>query len=773
MEIRNFYILLKKHRATLFIIPLIIMVITFLVLRTMPNTYRSRTQIATGIVDQSQQVLDKGNGSQDSKATEEFTNLIETMKLDEVVDQVSFELFLHDLTQPVPFKQSSLRYMQSLSPDLKDQVVGILQKKLDSFQTLDLNVPIENKIDSMLVKTEYDHESLLKNISIYRVENSDFINLDVDAESPKLSAFIANNLTDRFSTYYTRYVSSGHSRANEFYQKLMLDKKNAMDAKMNALEAFKVKNGILDISDESKDVYTQISDLENHQQEAQKDVIAYSGALKNIDSKFDPKDRQYLEANTSKINANILNTKAKLRVLNDKYVQSNFNPVYKSSIDSLQDVLAEQINESSDALIVNPQSTKDNLVDDKLKMETNLELARYSAGSLKSQLDSLKTRINTLLPAEAAVKSYERDIDIATKEYLDAQDKYNQSVVSSIAPVELRQLQLAMPGSVQSSKKLLIIILAGIISLILYVIVLLIMFYTNNRIQSGEDLLRMTGIKVMGFLNIVPNAFINHQKPINEIKENNEMQIYRDLLRSIRFEIDQSLNGGKVLAVTSLNEGEGKTLFSLSLAYAYSLANKKVLLIDGNFSNPAISNTAKSKGFLEDYFKSDQFFGFESKEEDKEENNEDEVVDDTVVEPVETTKEMRLLEIDNTTHIGRAIQRLNAPSSTLPGSNELISVMGNRGGDISIMEINDEESIRRIMNELKLFFDIIIIEAGSLNRLNKPKEWMLIADKAIAVFENGQALDETSTPSINYLRSLDGEMLGWVLNKVDIKNVTV
>jgi succinoglycan biosynthesis transport protein ExoP len=707
MEIKNFYKLLKKHWLTLLLIPLAAVAVTFFLVRSKPNSYQSKTQIATGLIDQSQNISGTDDASQqDSKIQEQFNNLIETMKLDQVVDQVSFKLLLHDLTEPVPFKLSVLKYI-SLPLDVKNQVINILNAKLDSFATLDLNVPIERMTDSLLTKTEYDPESLLKNIVVYQADNSDFIDLEVDAETPALSAFIANNLTDKFISYYAGYENSGHSKSDDFYSKLMDDKKAAMDQKTASLEAFKAKNGILDIGDASKDMYAQISDLEAHEQQAEKDANADSGALKSINAKFDPKDKQNVEVVDTKINANILNIKDRLKTLNDKYVQSSFDPRYKTSIDSLQDVLSAQIDESSDKLASsNPALSKDNIMQDniiqeKLKTENDLELARYSASSLKSQLNALKGKMGSLLPAQAEMQSDERDVDIATKEYLDAQDKYNQAHVSAITPIQLKQLEIAMPGKRQSSKKILLVALSGIASFVFYLFVLLVVFYMDNSIRSGEDLQRRTGMPVLGFLNIVPGKSGNAGKGRQEIKDRNDMRMYRDSLRSIRFEIDSESNGSKVLAITSLNKGEGKTLFSFGLAYAYSLANKKVLLIDGNFSNPVISETVKSKDFIEDLFMRGHFLELK---------NNSTPADKTV---------MHLLEIDNTTNIGKTVQRLSDQSGNQHSEKDLVSILGNKGGDISLMEISDENNIRQVIDELKSKYDIIIIETGSLDTLNK------------------------------------------------------
>ncbi len=54
-QIFKFLHLLKKYRLTLIIVPIVTIVITFFLVRNLPNSYVSQAQISTGIVDETQQ----------------------------------------------------------------------------------------------------------------------------------------------------------------------------------------------------------------------------------------------------------------------------------------------------------------------------------------------------------------------------------------------------------------------------------------------------------------------------------------------------------------------------------------------------------------------------------------------------------------------------------------------------------------------------------------------------------------------------------------------
>ena len=168
--------------------------------------------------------------------------------------------------------------------------------------------------------------------------------------------------------------------------------------------------------------------------------------------------------------------------------------------------------------------------------------------------------------------------------------------------------------------------------------------------------------------------------------------------------------------VTSLKAGEGKTITVLSLAYAYAATNKKVLVIDGNFADPTITNTFPVKYFLEDYLN-------------------DQLVLDSIDEE---------------------------------GN---VCIMGTRGGDVSLLELSNESNIQKKLADLDSRFDIVIVEMASLDSLNRSKEWIIFSKDLIAVYEAGQTLTVVTRGQLNYLKSLDTKFIGWVLNKTGSRKV--
>ena len=148
------------------------------------------------------------------------------------------------------------------------------------------------------------------------------------------------------------------------------------------------------------------------------------------------------------------------------------------------------------------------------------------------------------------------------------------------------------------------------------------------------------------------------------------------------------------------------------------MMGKKVLLIDGNFLNPEITRIAEASDFIEDFF-------------------EDQI---SMEQPVFQNK-MRIL--------------------------------GNKGADTTLFEINNEEWIRQKLASLKQYFDMIIIETSSLDTLNESKEWIEVSDRLVAVFEANLNITHSMDEKIEYLRGLNDKWIGWILNKVTDLNYKV
>ena len=710
MELNKFFKLVYKKKYALVIIPLITIIITYFLVRKLPDTYKSHTRISTGIVDQSSQILSSSDMSQEYKVSQQFSNLLEVFRLKKVFDQLSFQLILHDLTDKKPFRPLS-KLVKQIGPNARAHAIEVYTQRLKTKEPLSLWDSDQNGLNQLLISMGYDEQTLQKKIYLYRVNNSDFIDAEVESENPFLSAFMLNILCKEFINYYNSYTRANQLRAVNFLDTLMRQKYDSMNNKMKLLRDYKIQNRILNLNEQAKSLYAQITDYETRLQMANKDVESFNEAINGIDAKFSPKDRKYLESKIVAVNQAIVSTRDQLKNVTDELIKSNYNKRIQSKQDSLKALLDEQVLISTDKLLVSPFSNKQSLIQQRITLEISRDLANGSIKSINDEINRLNKKFDFLVPHEALIQNYEGAVDVAGKEYLEVLNKFNKTTYETSLGNQLRQIEMAMPGPSQPSKKLLLVVLSGFLSFIFCFVVLFIIFYLDNSVQNSFDLANQTGNPVLSFLPFINTSMLDLSSLTKGDEVNRNTSAFKNLLRSLRFEVVQSMGNKKMIVVTSLHNAEGKSLISLGLAYALTMVNKKVLLIDGNFDEPSITQISNSTYFLEDYLK-------------------------------------------NRVSVADIVK------------NGKVNIIGNRGGDTSLFELCDESIVIPKFNYLRDVFDIIIVEIPSLDRLNKSREWIVVTDKILGVFASGDTIKPSYKPHIQFLNKLDNKFIGWVLNKV-------
>lgn len=708
-EFLQFFALVKRNRNILILVPLVTVVLCFFLVRELPDVYKSHGSIATGLVDKTEQVLSNGEKDQDSEINRKFDNLIQMMLLKKVLDQVSYQLLLHDLKSPEDKKfRKDGKTIQALNKSEVARFVSLITKKHNLREEILPGTKDSDVIIAMLKEKGYDHAAINSKITVYRVKTSDYISIDSEAESPELAQFLINTLTSEFVSYSSSRLIDNNKKAIDFLASFLSQKRVALTEKMNSLRTFKIKNRVLNLNEQARSLYGQMADFETKLEGAEKDIIAYAAAVKRIDNKFNPADRRYLESALTGINQDIIATKEQLKVLNDNYIRSNFDEKLKPRLDSIRSKLATKINESSDRYVYNPMVVKESLVSQKLTLEIELELATNSVSSIQKELIRLNRKFDELVPNEAQIQEFETSIDIASKEYIEALQRYNNITLESNFPVYLKQAEKAMPGVIQPSKKMVLLILSGVISITFCLFVFFILFYFDDSIKFPVQLANETGLPVVGHLNYVAGG-VDLGKIQDESTSEKHLVLFRNLIRSIRYEIDSEYAGAKVVVLTSLGQGEGKTLLAVSLAWAFSRVNKKVLIIDGNFSNQNVSNVSKGQVLLDNLLTNSE---------------------------------------------------LPVPAAGKDG----ISILGKKGGDTSLNEIASEEQVKHLLTRLKHDFDVVIVEADSMVSMNKAKEWASFADVVVSVVAVGKTIKSEDKNKIDYFKSLGSKFAGWVLS---------
>jgi uncharacterized protein involved in exopolysaccharide biosynthesis len=711
MDIKSFLRLVNRYKWLLIIVPIIIATVTYYLTKKLPKQYSSDVRISTGLLDPSKKLI-SAETTDFFKISQQFSNIIEKLKAKKITNLLSYNLMIHDLQSPGEAFRSYSKELDSLNQDQKAELINLLKDKLTKKSILTL---ADNKgkfrLYDIIGSMGYSEDALTDKVDISHVENSDYINIAFVSENPDLSAYVVNTMASEFISNYSADINTNQNASIVLLDSLLQRKEQLMNEKNNALSNFKRTKGVLNLNEQSATVYSQISEYEAQRAQALRLIQSNQGAIAIIEGKLRGSD-PYVKGSSRNDNQEIIRLKRQLEIANANYIDNNFNPRDQRRVDSLSRILSEKSAANIDENVLDPRTSKQSLVQQKLSLEIALQQAKSSIRTLDNQLSTLRARYQSMVPYDADIQNYEREADLATKDYMAALDIYNNNRTKQKMGLQLEIDQAGLPGNPEPSKEILYTAGAGFGSLALCLGFLFLLFVADSSIVTLGQLELSTKSKALGQINFVDGSDKSIRSIWGDKSGNANYDTFKNLLRSFRFEVGHKMDadGSKILGITSLADGEGKTFISYSLAYAFAMTGKKILLIADD--QPVIKSDSKA---------------------------------------LSTSQNFQKFLIKKEIHV-----------------EDLITFMNKNTEKESLLEIQNINNLKAGFEVLRREFDLIIIDINSLSDMNITKEWLLFAEKTICVYESGRALKEGDKKNLEYIKKHPG-FAGWVLNKYNFE----
>src|SRR5690606_12131826 len=99
---------------------------------------------------------------------------------------------------------------------------------------------------------------------------------------------------------------------------------------------------------------------------------------------------------------------------------------------------------------------------------------------------------------------------------------------------------------------------------------------------------------------------------------------------------------------------------------------------------------------------------------------------------------------------------------------DLITVLNRNPNNSSILELKHADNLLAGFEVLRETFDIILIDIDSLRSVNKAKEWLMLTDKAVAVYKWGTPIQDGDKAFLGFIASLPN-FSGWIFNQVSVE----
>lgn len=717
MDFPRFFKLLKRFIWVLVLIPILAVCFTYYFVQDLPKEYASQALVSTGIADRAQGLILDDSQRDYFAVNQQFTNIIEHLTMKKNINLLSYKLILHDLSNPGEAFAPLPEVLSSLDSSDMRSVISEYRRFLAEERII---TPEDNGVYPLydfLGAMGYNEEAILDKLEIVRKGDSDLIQVNFLSNNPYLSVYVVNTVANDFINSYRARSVANQTSSKVLLDSLLQGKEASMNAKNAQIQSFQVENQAIDLMSRAESLSGQIAEKEAQRAGTLGEIQSLVGAIQGIDNKLKNRNSDLLAVNVVE-NNQILTLKDQLQKANERFVDNDFQPRDAQMIDSLQSRLSKLIaNSTNSSTGSDPRVLRQSLIQQKLTMEVELDRAKSGLGVITGDLARLKSQYSKMVPSDAGLKNFEREAAVATQEYLNALELHNKNSVLGSTNIRPQLAQAGVVNPAEPSKQIVYMGLAAIGAEGTVIFALFLAFLLDRRVWDSEQLIEITDKRLLGVVNkIVPND--KDLKTIWEDNNNSKDYIrYKDLVRSLRFEVEELLRAEKkqIIGIVGLYDNSGASFIASSLAYSFAMTKKRVLLIGGDYE------LDKSDGKKK--ITSGQFF-------------------DSYIEKREIFAE------------------------------ELITKLTTDAKSDSLLESYSVDVLENGFEELKKNFDIIIIDAQSLQKVHRAKEWLMFSDRSFAVYPAGQSIGQHEKDLIKYMNKQEGFM-GWVLNRVKLDDLGV
>ncbi|MCA2709564.1 MAG: AAA family ATPase [Microcystis sp. M015S2] len=494
-------------------------------------------------------------------------------------------------------------------------------------------------------------------------------------------------------------------------------------------------------------LFTAITSSQQQQREIRLELQGIQGQINSLSKQLDlTPDQAYTSSALSadpiiaSIRAQILGTEAQLERL-----QKDLRPEHPTVAKLRKE---QEVNESllqkRAAEVIGKDGILTDLPSSRIRQQSNLDATRQQLAAqlvtLQTQREGLMKQLESLVTQEQQLRSqYEKFPDKQLQQarliqavafqrgiyenILNALVDAQAAEAETVGSLTVAQTPVAQPiEQVFNRKNRTLILLVGAgLGTLAGLGVILLLAVIDDRLHSPQELreaLVSRDILLLGQLPIVRNLEGEEIEPILADANANYLPYYERLRSTLRL-----VGGGetvKVVIVTSITGGEGKTATAYNLAIAAALAGRRTLLVEGDLRSLSkaeeIGVTPDPNSFREPLL----YYGAKSK------------------------------------------------SIRLAPNIENLSILPSPGPQKQAAAIIESSELQLILKDSRGRFDLVIVDTPSLSSCNDALLLEELADGIILVTRQAITRSSLLSEATDQLAEAEVKILGAVINYVDI-----
>lgn len=446
-------------------------------------------------------------------------------------------------------------------------------------------------------------------LEIEQYEESNVLEIIANSTIPEEPAKMANVFTQMYIEAQVDRVKGEYKTARTFINDQIKSVRQDYYDSMAEERAFKVKEGIVDLDQETENLIDKIEELRNEYE-------SNARTIQSTEEEIAQTKAQLLTLNEYKLESKELTLSKQVESLEtsvNEYLVSiagiqvelqREHPDYLTLEAKLKQA-SKLLKDSENLVLTNKTIAVDPIYE---TLQTTLfeniidkEVTKAKQEALQSYIDKYQDQLMTLPLIQNTVSRFESEITIA-------KDKYEKllgylKTVNIAESITLGNFQLIesaqVPDTPDFPKKPIVLILAILPGTFWALGLAFFIDYIDTTIKSPNDLGNNHSLGILGTLPYLKK--IQRKKIIlNMESQSLAEKHFRSLANQLNITLPET--GSKTIMVTSSLAKEGKTCLAANLAITLSRTGKRVLLVDMNRRNPSLHtlfNLPNQKGVLQ------------------------------------------------------------------------------------------------------------------------------------------------------------------------------
>jgi capsular exopolysaccharide synthesis family protein len=402
-------------------------------------------------------------------------------------------------------------------------------------------------------------------------QGSSVVNLDLTGPIPQKEIDFLNALIKYYQQYDLEKKSQAASRSLVFIEEQLRDIGDSLRLYENALERFKQKNFVTDLSSEAQELYEHLKTLSE-----QLALVKYGfNYYQYLDTYLRAKNdfSQVILPSSIGVTDGVLNTLV-TQLINLQSEQNLLptsreleNPLLTAKSQRLQDAIRETRAQILEA-IVNLRNTE-----------------KIRSRGIEDQMREIESQLKTLPVTQRRLVNIQRNYAFSENMYNFLQQKKAEAGISKASTTS--DIIIVNPprqgGGSITPKENQNYIAYGLAGLALPFLGFVFVELMNNKVQSKEDIEKLCSIPFIGGIghNSGPGNLVVYEKPKSAMAE---------AFRALRSNLNYFTEGKdkKVFMITSSISGEGKSFTTINLATVFAMSGKRTLIVGADLRKPKL-----------------------------------------------------------------------------------------------------------------------------------------------------------------------------------------